>query len=174
MRPVRNPNWHKNGMALLWNAEKLATIAAPDEVYSLRQFLRLQEHWPDDLPSSHGNTLVVAGLDGALDSLSPDDGQQFLEDTIQPAILSFQDEYEGQAGLLFWLPQGQKRIKHQPATNAYTWACGGRYNAQTLAMGRALWAGAATDAGHLLRADAPTNTDLEGPDWIGLYLERIS
>jgi len=174
MRPVPNPNWYKTGTALLWNADQLATIAASEEVFSLRQFLHLQGKWPEDLPSSDGNTLVVAGLDGALDSLSPDDGQRFLEDTIQPVILDFQGEYEGQAGLLFWLPQGQKRIKHQPATNSYTWACGGKYNAQTLSIGRALWAGAVNDAGHILQANALPSADLEGPDWIGLYLGRIS
>lgn len=174
MRSVQNPNWFKHGIALLWDAEKLSALAAPAEVYSLRQFLHLCSQWPEELPSSGGDTLVVAGLDGALDSLSPDDGQQFLEESIQPAILSFQDKYEGQAGLIFWLPQGQKRIQHQPATGAYTWACGGRYNAQTIAMGRALWAGAEVDAGHILRSGAPPNAELEGPDWICLHLDRVS
>ena len=38
---------------------------------SIRQFFALQGNWPEELPSNGGKTLVVAGLEGCLDLLTP-------------------------------------------------------------------------------------------------------
>ena len=71
-------------------------------------------NWPDDLPSNGNNTLVVAGLEGSLDLLTPEDAETWLGDAVKQAILSFQDAYDGQAALIFWLPSGCSSIA--PAT----------------------------------------------------------
>jgi len=69
------------------------------EVWSLRQFLQAVGRWPDDLPSNGNNTLMVAGLEGSLDLLTPEDAETWLGDAVKQAILSFQDAYDGQAAL---------------------------------------------------------------------------
>lgn len=66
---------------------------------------------------------MVAGLEGSLDVLAPDQGDIWLEGTIKSAILSFQDAYAAEAALIFWLPQGGSRLQVQASTDAVTWVC---------------------------------------------------
>lgn len=173
MQPVFGTGWTRKGFSLLWDAPTLAGIVAPDQVISMRQFFSLVGQWKEDLPAADGNALVVAGLEASLDALKPEDASQWLEETLKPATLSFQDEYEGQAGLIFWLPGGRDRVKIQRATNTYLWLCGPAAGGQRLPLGQALFAGAEADAGHIM-AGQDRQADLEGKDWIGLHLPRIS
>jgi hypothetical protein len=76
------------------------------EVLSLRQLLRMIGQWPDDLPSNKGGTMVVAGLDACLDLMAPEQADAWLGNVLKHAILSFQDAYQGEAALVFWLPVG--------------------------------------------------------------------
>src|SRR5688500_3117712 len=111
MRQLHDTVWQRRGTTWLWDEEARNQICTAGEVWSLRQFLRAVGSWPTDLPSNHGKTLVVAGLDGSLDLLAPNDGESCLGEVIKPAILRFQDEYEGEAALVFWLPAGQNRLR---------------------------------------------------------------
>jgi hypothetical protein len=45
-----------------------------------------------------------------LDTLAPADAEAWLDQELRPLLLSFQDEYEGQAGLILWLPAGKQRV----------------------------------------------------------------
>lgn len=81
---------------------------------------------------------MVAGLDGSLDLLTPTDAEAWLGDAIKPAILSFQDEYEGDAALTFWLPSGHNRIKTQAATDEVSWLCHAPHG-HLIDFGRILW-----------------------------------
>jgi hypothetical protein len=126
MRSMRDEATARYGMAAARHQLGVGRGSAqPDlrggEVWSLRQFLRAVGNWPDDLPSN-GKTLVVAGLDGSLDLLTPADAEAWLGDAIKPAILSFQDEYEGEAALAFWLPVA-KTASAQAATDEVSWLC---------------------------------------------------
>jgi len=114
-------------------------VCAASEVWSLRQFLLAVEHWPEDLPSNNGATLVVAGLDGCLDLLAPSDAENWLSAEIKDAILSFQDFYSGEASLIFWLPSGAGRITVNSATDAVGWRCAAPSSGQQLDFGRLLW-----------------------------------
>jgi hypothetical protein len=138
MRQLLDTVWQRRGASWLWDEEARNQICAADEVWSLRQFLRALGNWPEDLPSNGGKTLVVAGLDGSLDLLTPTDAEAWLGDAIKPAILSFQDEYQGDAALLFWLPSGNNRIRAQAATDDVTWVCHAPHGHQ-LDFGRSLW-----------------------------------
>lgn len=121
MRQLKDSVWQRRGNSWLWDEEARNQICAASEVWSLRQFLRTKGNWPVDLPSNGGRTLVVAGLDGSLDLLTPTDAEAWLGDAIKPAILSFQDEYQGDAALVFWLPGGHSRIKVRAATDEVGW-----------------------------------------------------
>jgi hypothetical protein len=138
MRQLLDTMWQRRGTSWLWDEEARNQICLAGEVWSLRQFLRAKANWPDELPSNGGRTLVVAGLDGSLDLLAPTDAEVWLDDSIKPAVLSFQDEYEGEAALVFWLPGGHYRLKAHAATDEVGWVCLAPHGHQ-IDFGRILW-----------------------------------
>ena len=113
MKQTLDTVWQRRGTSWIWDEEARNKVCVASEVWSQRQFLQAAGKWPDDLPSNDNNTLVVAGLEGSLDLLTPEDAETWLGDSVKQAILSFQDAYDGQAALIFWLPSGQGRIKFQ-------------------------------------------------------------
>lgn len=173
MRLVRDSSWSRRGVTLLWGPSALPDLAGPREIRSIRGFFELARQWPESLPSGNGSTLVVAGLEGSLDALMPDDAASWLEEDVRPQVLNFQAEYDSQCALVFWLPSGRKRIRTAGATGAYSWSCAPPFAEQTLPLGRILWAGAEQDAGRILDPhEADQNSD--GPAWIGLQHPRMS
>jgi len=138
VRQLLDTVWQRRGTSWLWDEEARNHICAASEVWSLRQFLRAVGNWPSDLPSNGSKTLVVAGLDGSLDLQTPVDAEAWLGDAIKPAILSFQDEYQGDAALVFWLPGGHNRIRVQAAIDEVGWLCHAPQGYQ-LDLGRILW-----------------------------------
>jgi hypothetical protein len=139
MKQLLDTVWQRRGTSWIWDEEARNQVCVAREVWSLRQFLLAVGHWPDDLPSNGNNTLVVAGLEGSLDLLTPEDAETWLGDAIKQAILSFQDAYDGQAALVFWLPSGQGRIKFHPATDSNEWRCAAPHGDSLLDFGRILW-----------------------------------
>ena len=89
--------WMRRGISILWDAEALATVCTPSQVVSLRQFLLLYTAgWPEgELSLVNDARLVVAGLESAIDALSPDEAVNWLERTVYPAIISFQENVAG-------------------------------------------------------------------------------
>lgn len=139
MKQLLDTVWQRRGTSWIWDEEARNQVCAASEVWSLRQFLQAVGHWPDDLPSNGSNTLVVAGLDGCLDLLTPDNAEAWLAADVKAAILSFQDAYDGQAALLFWLPGGAGRIAVNSATDAVGWRCAAPHGGQQVDFGRILW-----------------------------------
>lgn len=139
MKQTLSTVWQRSGTSWIWDEEARNQVCAAHEVLSLRQFLQLVGRWPEDLPSNGDMTMVVAGLEGSLDLLSPEDAEVWLGDVIKDAILSFQDYYQGEASLVFWLPSGQGRIKYHLVTDSIEWRCAASYNDTLLAFGRILW-----------------------------------
>lgn len=143
MRQVLDTVWQRRGTSWMWDEDARNAVCAAGEIWSLRQFLQSAtpnaQSWPDDLPSNSGRTLVVAGLEGSLDLMAPDEGEIWLGETIKRAILSFQDEYAGEAALIFWLPQGQGRLRVQSSSDAVNWLCEAPHRGKQLDFGRLLW-----------------------------------
>jgi len=108
--------WMRRGFTLLWGVKTLGQICQPSHVISVRQLFSMVNAWPEELPASAGDALVVAGLEGCLDVLSGQDAEHWVENDLKDVILSFQDEYEGQAGLIFWVPSGGNRSSMSGAT----------------------------------------------------------
>ena len=143
MKQLRDTVWQRRGVSWIWDAEALNQVALPGEAVSLRQFIRSAGSWSDELPSNKGNTLVVAGLDAGLDLLSPAEAENWLGDSFKRALLSFQDHFQGSAALVFWMPEGHRRLKIQPASDAVVWRCAAPHNDEQLDFSRILWGKAA-------------------------------
>lgn len=131
--------WQRRGISWIWDTQALSQICSAPEVWSMRQFLRNSRTWTDELPSNNENTLVVAGLEGSLDLLHPEEAENWLNDDIKTAILSFQDYFEGNAALVFWLPSCAGRFHINSATDAVSWKCASPYTQEVIDFGRVLW-----------------------------------
>jgi hypothetical protein len=148
-------------------------VVDPTGVLSIREFLALRRNWPDTLPGSHGDALVVAGLEGCLDSLSDQDAVAWLETDLRGAVLDFQQHYQGQAALILWIASGRTRIGMDLADEHYFWKTSPGRDAPRLPLGKCLWGGAQSDVARIL-VSVEHDPDCDGAAYVGLYHPRIS
>ena len=173
MRTLDTDIWKRRGITLLFDDRALAGLAETAEVVSVRRWVRMAGHWPDDLPSNHGRAIVVAGLGACLDLLAPDECEEWISRQWTPTVASFQAEFDGEAACVFWVPDGRTRIRMNVASETYTWACAPPHKDQALPLGRLLWAGAESGVARIVETEG-ANGDPDGPAWSGLYQPRIS
>jgi hypothetical protein len=173
-----NPDLHDNiwitcGTSLLWDAAALNRICPFDSVRSLRELLRLhQAGWPEgSLQLIDNRTLVVAGLEAAMDTLHPDAAADWLVKTVYQAVLDFQENVADggrEAALIFWLAD-PKRVFHKASEDTYHWHCAGEHAKKSIPIGRCLWNGAEGSARRIMSAGAD-----KMHVWSGLFHPRIS
>lgn len=170
---LHDKTWITCGTSLLWDAAALKTICPFDAVRSLRELLRLhQAGWRDgSLQLINNRTLVVAGLEAAMDTLHPDAAVEWLEQTVYQAVLDFQEvvaDGGSQAALIFWLAD-RNRIVHTPSDNTYHWHCTGEHRSKKIPIGSCLWNGAQGDVRRIITSDSEKKEVFSG-----LYQQRIS
>ncbi|EJV56406.1 MULTISPECIES: hypothetical protein [Bacillus cereus group] len=164
--------WTRKGISLLWDPAEVGKVAELEDILSVRQYMNFyRTEWPDELPSITGDAMIIAGLDSILEILAPDELVKWFETEFYPTLLSFQNMYEGQCALIFWLPQAQKRLELK-ADGIYYWNCGGQYQGVQIPLSSCLWNGAAIDA--KLIATSQKVHDIRDKSCIGLYHPRIS
>lgn len=172
MKLPREDSWKRRGMTILWDPGTLADTIDPAAVCSMRDLFALPQRWPEDLPGAGGDALVVAGLEGCLDILDEEDAIAWLEHDLRGVILDFQNHYQSQAALIFWLPNGRNRLVYHSTDSSYRWRLHHGRDEPALPLGRSLWGGAEDDAVRLLRQGAKNADDADA--WLGLYHPRIS
>lgn len=166
-------NWERRGFSLLWEARVLSEIVAPSAVVTMRALFELRKAWPEQLPAAQGDALVVAGLDGCLDSLSEKEAIQWLESDLKSVVLAFQEHYQGEAALMMWIASGRTRVGMELADEQYFWRTAPGRDALKLPLGQCLWGGAEADVARIL-VSSDNNPDFDGDAYVGLHLPRIS
>ena len=139
MKQLLDSVWQRRGVSWIWENDAFSSVAKASEVLSLRELMRLFGKWPEELPSNRGDTLVVAGLDACLDLLSPSNADEWLGSELKSVVLAFQDAYSGGAALVFWMPNGQRRLHVDLATDAVRWRCAPPHSEEQIEFGRLLW-----------------------------------
>lgn len=169
---MNGDTWTRRGISLLWDPTVIGNVANLEDILSFRQYMNLYKlGWPEELPSINGDAMIVAGLDAIMDLLVPDEIIQWFEKNLYPSLLSFQNMYEGQCALIFWLPDGKKRLEYK-TDGIYYWNCAGQYQGAQIPLSSCLWNGAAVDA--KLISVSQNVSDVKDKDCIGLYHPRIS
>jgi len=161
------------GISILWDAVALNELCSTESVRSLRELLRLFESgWPEDgLNLISKRTLVISGLEAAMDTLNPDEAVEWLEQKVYPAIRDFQDKVAdggGEAALIFWFAD-PRRLVYSAADNSHHWHCAGQHRAKSIPIGRCIWNGAESS----VRMIVASGVDSKERN-IGLFLRRIS
>jgi hypothetical protein len=174
MNPDLHDNvWMQRGTSLLWDAEALNCICSAESVRSLRDFLCLcQAGWPEDaLELINNRTIVVAGLESAMDTLHPEHAVEWLEGMVYPAVRDFQENVAGggsEAALIFWLAD-RNRVFHNTSENSYHWHCSGEHRTHSIPLGRCIWNGAEGSVRRIITVKADKKEV-----WTGLFHPRIS
>ncbi len=169
MPPLLADIWTRRGLSLLWGASAL-TKASPQEVVPLRKLFNMaEEGFTEPLPSNNGRLLIATGLEGALDALSPEDAEAWTTGSIRSVLERFQDAWDGNGALAFWLPSGETRIVHRPASAAYDWRLPTGHGGKTLPLSELIFSGADDDLQPILDGQAEPSAN-----WIGLYHPRVS
>jgi membrane-associated phospholipid phosphatase len=167
--PLLADIWTRRGFSLLWGASALTKVA-PQEILSLHSLFRFAaKGFPAPLPSNGGKLLITTGLEGALDALAPDEAENWTVERIRPLMERFQEVWDGEGALGFWLPSGHARIVSRPAGAAYDWRLPTGHGEKTLPLGELIFAGADDD----LQPIMDGNSD-RAAAWIGLYHPRVS
>jgi hypothetical protein len=167
--PLLADIWTRRGFSLLWGASALAKVV-PQEILALHALFRLAaDGFPAPLPSNGGKLLIATGLEGALDALAPDEAETWTVTRIRPLMERFQEVWDGEGALGFWLPSGRARIVPRPAGAAYDWRLSTGHGNRTLPLGELIFAGADDD----LQPIMDGNSD-RAEAWIGLYHPRVS
>jgi hypothetical protein len=164
--PLRDEVWKRRGINVLWDGATLGQLQAAPMVISLRRFFELYEAgWPeDDLPLVNEAALVVAGLDAAIDALTPEDAVCFVEQTVYTKLYDFQNWAESQLALIFWMTDKGRWIEN-PHDNTFDWHLSGVYKGQRFPLGRCIWNGTQPGVRRI---------ETSHGNWIGLYQMRIS
>ena len=148
--PLTDDIWMRRGISLLWDAECLAAVCTPKQVASLRQFLGLHAaDWPEaeyePLMVNDGKTLVVAGLESAIDALPPDEAEVWLCEVVYKAMAGFQSAVGStEASLVLWIADA-KRLDYHTSDDTHYWHCGTEYKGKQIPLSRCLFNGGQAD-----------------------------
>ena len=154
---------------MIWDADLLNGLCTSDQVVSLRQFRQLHTSgWLEaDLALVDEQALVVAGIEGCVDALPPEEASDWLRQTIYNAMVSYQREVASggsEAALIFWIVDPE-RLDYHTSEDQWYWHCGGEFKGQQIPIGRCLFNGAASDLKEI--------QDSSGKP-LGLFHPRIS
>jgi hypothetical protein len=165
--------WMRRGVSLLWDPDSLNKVCKPRQVASLRHLLKLQSlGWPEDeLGLIDETTLVIAGLEVAIDALPPEAAIEWVETVVYQAIVSFQREVAfggNEASLIFWISES-RRIDYKTSDDTFYWHCATEFKGQQIPLSRCLFNGGQGDARRIHTLDNSKNEH-----WIGLFHPKVS
>ncbi|MDR0391716.1 MAG: hypothetical protein LBH59_07400 [Planctomycetaceae bacterium] len=158
---------------MLWDNTALSYALNNNNYISLNQFLQLNnDNWTDiNNVIINNRTLVVAGLDVAMDSF--DDMKKlkdYLSETIYSAILSYQNTVADggrEAGLIFYFVNNNRFHRVSLATNLHNWEVSVPLQSVKIEICKLLFNGAYDDVKLLYETNQPENI-------LGLHHPRIS
>lgn len=167
--------WTKRGVSVVWDAQELGKLGTMAKALSLRQWLCWQaEGWlerEDYFTGKEGRTIIVAGLDAAIDSMAPDTATEWMQQTLLTAIREFQSEVAGggqEAALIFWMVS-RKRFEHRRADDSVIWKSAPGYRGETIPISHCIWNGAQRDIARIVPLGYP-----DQENGIGFFLQRVS
>ena len=165
MQDMTASTWLRRGSSVVFHQDLLGPLISAGCLVSLREALSWMKAWPAN-PPGNGQTVLVGGLEAALEVMTPDGAEEFLRSQIKAFIHEVQSQWD-QRGLVFGFGCSASRFLVDPSEQVLFAGPGDR----VVRLSSGMWNGSATqDMNRLVVRNSSTGRDEPG----GFYVRRLS
>lgn len=165
MQAMTSSTWLRRGSSVVFHSELLGPLIHDGCLVSLRTALGWLKNWPND-PPGNGSTVLVGGLEAALEVMDKAEAEAFLRGKVKAFIQEFQSIWD-QRGLVFGFGCPAKRFELD-AYEDVLFRCPGD---KVIKLSSAMWNGSAKqDMLQLMVKNEQTGKEEPG----GFYVRRLS
>ena len=166
MNTISNDVWKRQGSAVIFDQQSLAPFISSDALISLRVFLQWQGMLPVN-PPVPDRTILVSGLETVLETLNPEEANDFLIRRIRPLLIDIQNRWTN-TGVVFGFSTHPKAFEETSLNEEVLFK---RRDKKNVRLSDGLWDGSATvNMKRVVFEDAQANSEKT----VGYYVARIS
>jgi hypothetical protein len=166
MDAITNTVWQRKGSSIIFDQQSLGPFISDGSVISLRQALA----WPDELPIQppvSNRTILISGLETVIETMSPQDADDFLIHRIRPLIIHLQNRWTDY-GVVFGFSSHPKSFEESGMEEEVLFR---RRDRKQVRLSEGLWDGSATvNMKRIVREGNQSGEEVI----IGYYVARIS
>ena len=166
MDTISSTVWQRKGSSIVFDQRSLGPFISAGTVVSLREALGWARGIPA-VPPIPGRTMLISGLETVIETMEPQEAEEFLTRRIRSLLISLQNRWTD-CGVVFGFSSHPKAFEETPMKEEVLFRRRGR---ETVRLSEALWDGSAT----LNMKRVVREGDREGEEVvIGYYVARIS
>lgn len=166
MDTISNTVWQRRGSSVIFDQKSMGRFIREEAVISLRQAL----FWINGLPSAppvSGRTILISGLETLIETLPPDEAEDFLTRRVRPLIIQIQNSWTD-CGVLFGFSAHEKAFEETALEEEVLFR---RRDRHIIRLSESLWDGSASlNMKRITREADDTEKNLT----VGYYVARIS
>ncbi|MCK5230315.1 MAG: hypothetical protein KAR13_08620 [Desulfobulbaceae bacterium] len=158
--------WQRKGSSIVFDGKSLGPFIAGNAVVSLRQALG----WMNSIPSApplQGRTILIAGLETIIETLPPQDAEEFLSRRIRPLLIDLQNRWTD-CGVVFGFSSHEKAFEETSLEEEVLFR---RRDRKTVRLSKGLWDGSSSlNMKSIVREWDDRKKEVR----VGYYVARIS
>lgn len=166
METITTTVWQRKGSCVIFDQKSLGPFISDGAVISLRQALSWSKGLPAVLPVP-GRTILISGLETVIETMNPQDAEEFLCRRIRPLLIHFQNRWTD-CGVVLGFTSHPKTFEETSLEEEVLFR---RRDRKQVRLSEGLWDGSATV--NMMRV--VREGDQPGAEaTIGYYVARIS
>lgn len=163
---ISNNVWQRRGSCVIFDQKSLGSFISDGAVVSLRQALAWSKELPAD-PPVPGRTILISGLETIIETMEPQEAEDFLARRIRPLLKHFQNHWT-ECGVMFGFTSHPKAFEETALEEEVLFR---RRDRKQVRLSESLWDGSATvNMKRIVREDAQPGDGVI----IGYYVAHIS
>lgn len=166
METISNSVWQRKGSSVIFDSVSLGRFISEGAVVSLREALGWMKGFPPTPPVT-GRTILISGLEALLETMSPEESNEYLACRIRPLIIEFQSRWTD-CGIIFGFSAHEKAFVETAKEEEVLLR---RRDGTAVRLSEGLWDGSATvNMKRVVREDSEPGKEVV----VGYYVARIS
>ncbi len=139
MDTLSNNVWQRRGSCVVFDKTSLGPFISAGAAISLRQALSWSQGLPAN-PPVPGRTILVSGLETIIETMEPQEAEEFLRGRIRPLLKAIQEKWT-ECGLVFGFASHPRAFEETSLEEEVLFR---RRDQKTVRLSEGLWDGSAT------------------------------